>query len=227
MKCQQCGKNLTKYQIGKKNKYCSQQCDIDRRKTKVVNNFSEMSDETAYWAGFFYGDGYITKNEKEARITLAKKDYDHLVKCSMFIFGTNKVLRYNRYDILQVSDKNVCENLFRFGVVNKKTYHSLPIIPIGYEKHFIRGYFDADGWYSKQTYTHKNGKVAYEKVCLGLCAYLKDVLIMINSLLPVSGTISKKKNQELYELRWQSRAKIAEIREYINGPIRLERKWSK
>lgn len=226
MKCQQCGKELTKYQTQKKNKFCSQQCDIDRRKKKIINDFSKINEDSCYWAGFFYGDGYINKKNTEARLCLSLRDEEHLVKCSHFIFGGDYVLRYKDKAILQISDANVCKNLNNFGVINKKTYLSEPIIPDGFEKHFIRGYFDADGWYSKNVYTRTDGK-PYEKVSLGMCAFLEAPLITMNSLLPVPGTLRKMKNRQIYELRWQRRADIVQIREYIDGKTKLTRKWNK
>ena len=93
MKCSFCSKHLSKIQICKKNKFCSNDCCISSRKRKILNNFSLDNEETYYWAGFLFGDGSVDNNYK-IQICLSIKDMNHLVKLSNFVFGKNFVKSY-------------------------------------------------------------------------------------------------------------------------------------
>lgn len=72
---------------------------------------------------------------------------------------------------------------------------------------------------------HMRNLNLYDKTILGICSYLPENLELINSHLPLQGFISKKKSQELYELRWQSKSNIKEIRKFLSGTPKLDRKW--
>jgi len=203
--------------------YCSFECSVLHKRKKLAVDLNKETPELCYWMGFLFGDGSIDVNNK-LQICLSSKDIDILTQLSVFLFGKDCVNRYNDRCHLQYSSPEIRKPLSRYGIIPNKTKKSVLTLPERYKSDFIRGYFDADGWYSNKKYKHKNGKF-YSKYVWGICSYLPENLEVVNRELPIQGRITKKKKQELYELRFQSKKDIEEIRNYLNGTPNLKRKW--
>lgn len=205
------------------NIFCSKVCDINYKKRKVINDFSILTEESSYFAGFIFGDGCVVKNKLIVNLSINKiENLKLLKKMSYYIHGKNYVNTYKRLYSLVVTDQNIVNNLNKFGIIPHKTYNGTLILPQKYENDFIRGYFDADGWIS--IFKDKYG---YKRQNFGICSYHSTNLEIINDLLPHKLTISKKKSQHLYELRCSKLNKIKDICVYLNGKTRLESKWKK
>lgn len=122
------------------------------------SNFFETIDTPAkaYWLGFLYADGYISK-ENTIRINLKKDDEQHLNKFMQAIEYTNGKIKYSTKTVddkayyqayVGIRDSKMKKDLADKGCVNNKSL----IITFPYDKmptslysHFIRGYFDGDG----------------------------------------------------------------------------------
>lgn len=222
IKCLNCSTVFLRHK-SRKAKYCSPKCAVEHRRRKIINDFSVETPESCYWAGFIFGDGCLNKNK--VQICLSIKDIDHLRSFSNFVFGTDYVGKYDDRCHIQINNPEISQNLRRYGISENKTIYSELILPDEYSSDFIRGYFDADGWVSVNRYCHKNGKT-YDKLCIGICSYLEKNLKIVSELLPKC-YISKKNNQELFEIRSQSKNVICDIANKLNGYPRLERKWKK
>ena len=114
------------------------------------------SADKAYWLGFLYADGYISKNG-EIRINLMKEDEQHLYKFLAAIDAINNTIKYSRkltetkiYEqaYCNLRDIKMVNDLADKGCVNNKSL----ILKFPYNKlrsdlysHFIRGYIDGDG----------------------------------------------------------------------------------
>ena len=124
------------------------------RKYKVNENyFDVLNENSSYWLGFLYADGYVRmKDGKSGELKLKLKDTDkehickflndiesnHPIKC-----GTD-----NNSNFCQVSvnSNTMVKRLFELGCDNKKTFKiRLPDLPLNLMNHFVRGYFDGDG----------------------------------------------------------------------------------
>lgn len=209
-----------------KKEFYSHRSDTRRCKTcKFFQNghvepkkdFSILNRDLSYIAGFMFGDG-SSDGKSSIRIGLARKkvNYKLLEKIRNVLFYTNNstdIKQYGELFHLVIYSKKIVENLKKFGIDKNKTYDNILKLPKGIESDFIRGYFDADGWISIRK--NKQGNKIYRSYSLGLCSYLEENLIKVNNLLPVKGKISKKTNQELYELRWYSVENIIKIRDFL------------
>ena len=113
------------------------------------------SEEKAYWLGFLYADGNVSKTNR-VRLSLAKEDYEIVEKFSNFIFETNRIKNYKRPEhketsqdlvYVDVCNKHISFKLKELGCPPKKTF--LLKFPEWLDdqlySHFIRGYFDGDG----------------------------------------------------------------------------------
>ena len=155
--------------------------DFKRNKGNNPNHsfFKEISTEIqAYLLGFFAGDGHIEKRKDYdsycLKVSLNKKD-----RYILELF--NKYIGNNQYNIselksgllsISITSKSIGEDLYNLGYDNRKTYTSkkIPSIPKELIRHFIRGYFDADGCISKYT--------------ISFASYNKELLLNIIQVLP-------------------------------------------
>ena len=162
-----------------KDKYCSGEINMVLRKlgitrpngiqAKINHDYFENidSEHKAYWLGFIYADGSITKKAYEKgsytyrlRMELMFEDKYILgqmaldlesdLKPKEYYNDTSSFEGYNKPKhtaYIMFSSKKMGEDLVKLGVVPNKTLilKSLPSIPDNLMKHFIRGYFDGDG----------------------------------------------------------------------------------
>lgn len=121
----------------------------------VLTQFHTIdTEEKAYWLGFLYADGSVGSKEDKVELGLAEKDYHHLEKFKDFIGLPNKIsyresTKSYRYSFRSKSCK---QDLINQGCVPKKSlilkFPTKEQVPRELIRHFIRGYFDGDGWFS-------------------------------------------------------------------------------
>lgn len=128
---------------------------IEMRSRGKQSNFNEEYFDTiddehkAYWLGFIYADGNLTKNR--LRVEVQSKDIEIVNNLREDLNSTNKFIickneKKNNFAIGFCSNK-MADDLKKHGVVENKTFKlkSIPNIPQHLIRHFIRGYFDGDG----------------------------------------------------------------------------------
>ena len=112
------------------------------------------SEEKAYWLGFIYADGWITK-DGTLGIELKQDDFSHLEKFKKCLeleaevkfytkqstFGEQKTAR-----ISTTCKKTFIPHLLKhFGSLDKTNFGKLPKLPEPLMQHCLRGFFDGDG----------------------------------------------------------------------------------
>lgn len=134
-------------------------------------NFFEKIDNEykAYWLGFMYADGCILKQdnrgygEQEFKIQIAKEDLQLLEKFKQDIKSTypiredkskNEKNPNHQIQVIQsLRSQKTVDDLKKLGCVENKslilTFPSEQQVPKELQKHFIRGYFDGDGFISE------------------------------------------------------------------------------
>ena len=144
--------------------------DKDRGNINIFENIN--SEESAYWLGFIYADGYIIVSESgrnfELGIELSTVDIDHLNKFNSIFNNYYKVKtrirsmdklttlsknhelgRFNTMCNIRIYSKKLVEDLVKNGIVQNKTYSN--IFPRVEDEelffHFLRGFIDGDGSY--------------------------------------------------------------------------------
>lgn len=163
------------------------------------------TEDKAYWLGFIYADGFITKRKKGMGqnvlgITLHEKEPLELF-CSHI--QTNKPVRkyYHKsefskedtveYKIAIISNK-VVSDIEKWGVVERKTFElsTIPNISGDLIPHFIRGYFDGDGsvFINKQRGGYGGNKIYYYNILgINICGTfnfltsIKEKFLFLNS----------------------------------------------
>lgn len=122
------------------------------------------TEEKAYWLGFLYADGYVSKNSNSVELSLKGSDIKHLEKFNTFIGNkipvklgistcNGKIFSRCRCN---VANKHFHNRLIELGCVPQKSlilrFPSLTIFSsVSLIRHFVRGYVDGDGSLSYTT----------------------------------------------------------------------------
>ena len=136
----------------------SNNIEIKRKHSKINENYFEdpNTEKAAYWAGFIAADGYIyNKNKGNSQssltIELSNKDKDHLIKLGNDI--NKNVTNYDKHNSckLRITSNKICKDLEKYNIYKNKslTLKFPENINIENIHHFIRGYFDGDGCFTK------------------------------------------------------------------------------
>lgn len=132
---------------------------IAKRKYSLNEKFFETidSEDKAYFLGFIYADGWISKNVMG--IELSEQDL-HILESFKKCLETEKPLIFrqarkethqNQYT-LKVSSDKIVDDLKKIGVSENKTHNlnfNLDYFKNDVIRHFIRGVFDGDGTINK------------------------------------------------------------------------------
>lgn len=199
----------------------------NRRCELNENIFNSINDESAYWLGFIWGDGSV--NDRTLRVKLAIKDIDHLMKLKTFLGSSHKIQHYPETGLegavaLDISNQHLVDCLKRFNILPNKTYdHDFNFndLPDLYLSDFWRGFFDADGCFSKQgNYGHR----------LHLCSYRKPILNKWQAWVkPLGVNRPIKLMNNSYEMSIYKKEHIRNVLEaihmYTPNKIKLSRKY--
>ncbi len=135
----------------------NRQYHCDRNYFRMID-----SEEKAYWLGFIYGDGYITHptgnsiDSLRFGMSIMNDDINHLEKFKKAIHSDAPIHTYSvsegykigtKYCRIIIGDDEFTRNLVLHGVVEQKSNIMNPPIgvPEELERHFIRGFMDANG----------------------------------------------------------------------------------
>ena len=225
------------------NKGISVRSQRDSRLTYKYNEdyFSNIdTEEKAYWLGFIYADGFITKKTNGSHvfgITLAEREpLDKLNKCmdsNKPIGVYKKASSYSNKSVeykLAFTSNKLVSDLEKWGCVERKTFKlKFPdfledsLIP-----HFIRGYFDGDG--SVFYHIQKTLKKEYLMLGVTICG-IKSFLIDLEKHINESNTIykDKRKTTDCYSIKLNSNIRALKLYHYLykDATMYLSRKKEK
>lgn len=190
------------------------------------------TEEKAYWLGFMYADGNISKNENKIEMNLSICDLNHLNKFKYFLKSKAKtrIAVNHGFQICRFSvrNKHLWTALNNKGCVpTKSLILTFPSENIFENKmliyDFIRGYFDGDG--SLGIYFGKNGRRFQLSFC-GTEAFLKGV----ENFLGIKGCLYNNScnayTSKAYSLMYNSwKARVISRLLYSNATTYLERKY--
>lgn len=218
------------------------------RKTNFNTHIFDSIDteEKAYWLGFLWADGcVITHTEGKynyaIELGLSIKDYDHLEKFCDFISLSrdkikikdekkhtfkNKVINSGKICRIQISNKHLWNVLNNYGCYPNKTHNeifpdskifsSIDLIP-----HFLRGFFDGDGWIYLD-----NRKYLVAGVC-GQEQFLNEILKCLPEHLRTISVYSQSDTEVIKTIKW-AHLKAQDFINYLynNSTIHLTRKFN-
>lgn len=212
--------------------------DNNSYKSKKVDTYffdSIDTEEKAYWLGFIYADGSISK--KCLNIKLCYEDIDHLRKFKESIKSEHKILEIEtntpykdnyKYCSISIVNDHLVNSLNNNGVLYRKSkilvFPTTQQVPKNLLSHFIRGYFDGDGSVYEYSKTHK-GNVSFT----GTENFLNGILNTFKSFLKTKTYVRKYKNKDIYDLKFGGMNIFYSIYLYLykDATIYLDRKKNK
>ena len=201
-----------------------------RQCTLNENYFQELdSKDKAYFLGFIYADGFITKPSHGQNILgLTLAEIEPIDKFKKYIQTNKKVGYYKKtssysnksyeYKLALNSDKLVSD-IEKLGVVERKTLTlTFPNLREDLIPHFIRGYFDGDG----SVFLHKDSREEYsynEYLGINICG-TKEFLIALTKHLPFleEGQCvykEKRRKTNCWNLKMTSNIRSLELYHYM------------
>ena len=148
----------------------------------VLNNFEKIdTEEKAYWLGFLYADGCVGSKEDKVELSLSEKDLHHIEKFKEFMNINNKICYREKTKAYRFSFRSQkCKfDLIRQGCFPKKSlilkFPTEEQVPKNLMKHFIRGYFDGDGWFSNTGSCFQVGLIGTQDFLEGLLKIFSEL----------------------------------------------------
>jgi len=182
--------------------------------------FDKIDDEeTSYWLGFLYADGYTEK--KGLRLSLGKRDIEQLKRFRTFMKSNHIFYSRPRSYDLGIWSESLSKKMLALGIVPRRgKFHSLtkPQIPKNLQRHFIRGYIDGDGCIAKDE----------RVIILGKKDILTWIMDIFHNELGINRTKFRKR-RGTYEISFGGREQAWKIIEflYVDATIFMERKLEK
>jgi len=170
--------------------------------------FSEWTNDMAYVMGFIAADGCVLDNSRSGNpsvieIGLAVKDFDHLNAIRDIICKDLIVKKREKSVRLCICSKKMATDLIEIGITQRKsTTLKFPQIPKQYVRHFIRGYFDGDG-YIRVSKTKRFGH-SYKNLEVSMLG-TKDFLYSIREIFSkiYGKEVGSIRNQEKWYNAWR------------------------
>ncbi len=217
---------------------------IKKTKNNVSSNLQILLNnnlESLYWIGFIMADGTIDLKRGRLKISVDKKDAEHLFKFKSYIECENLVKNYSQSknafgigDLSEISlyNKNVIEKISeKFNLKPKKTYNPpdckiFEQFEINQILSLIIGYIDGDGC----IYKNKNGNidikiVSHESWIFVFEFWQKCIEKKFKTKIP----FSKINKSKISQKKFSKKQIIFELKKFVeenNLPV-LERKWNK
>jgi intein-encoded DNA endonuclease-like protein len=237
------------FSVGKiklKNFFIANDIPYQKKKRYLCDDdfFSRNTEDSFYWAGFIAADGNVSK-DNDICIKLKSEDYLHLQKFKNAIksdtiisFTQNKqsnILINNKIRTIKAGEsaririrsKKMAFSLEKFNIVpNKTKIYDIPnwILEHKLFPHFLRGYFDGDGYFIKVQPTNT------QHIRWGICGNfspLEKILKILLNKCKITGRPQFKKHGNIYKLDFQKQEDVLEIINFIykNATIFLNRKF--
>lgn len=214
-------------------------CTMGLKKNRQFNKrlFENIDNpDKAYWIGFIYADGYITK-AGELGIELQYSDSGHLEKLNTLIGGVHKITRrkreqkFNGYEYtsdlasFRVFSVDIVKDLHNNGIDFNKTKSSVyPKVDDDLFFDFVRGFLGGDGC----IYVNDKNKitVSFTNSNSEFLEYLSE---KIYNLIGIKGSIYKEKEYK-YRLQYFKQSEIDTLLDKLYKDevcCKLERKYNK
>lgn len=208
--------------------------------TRDSNFFEKIDNEIkAYFLGFMYADGYV--NNKGLKISLQEQDVDILNRFKKeikfdgnlyFLERSKKNPNWKNVYTLSIYDRKIAQDLINKGCIQNKTFKIEFPTFISHDliRHFIRGYFDGDGYvgyrFYKDKYLYIQSKfVSTENFC-------DEVIKLAKSELGINGykeTRHPERNHNIRQLSFSGNKQSLKFLDWIyeKSSISLNRKYKK
>ena len=201
------------------------------------------SEESAYILGLIFSDGCVS--EKRALTAIIQKDFKILNIIKNIVGGSNGLVKSSSSDgVYQLNfySRKLARNIIKFGIGEsrgrkKESYVDINSIDDNLKRHFVRGFFDGDGFFTIQ---NRSVVIGFSLVNKKFLEDLKSYLEMNGlkngniSLVRKAGSKCKIKgksyitNYDTYSLRFSNKESVKAFSKliYENSNLKLDRKFN-
>ena len=177
-------------------------------KKNVLHNFEKIdTEEKAYWLGFLYADGNVSKSEDKIELSLAEVDLKHIQKFKEFMGIENKICYREQQKAYRISfrSQSCKQDLIDKGCVPAKSlilkFPNEEQVPKELIRHFIRGYFDGDGWFTNTEKCFQTGIIGTKEFIEGTFKYLEENNIKTTCKIFNKGNVFKYNLNSYYDVK--------------------------
>lgn len=147
------------------------------------------TEEKAYILGFLYADGYNCEKRGQVNVTLHERDEDILIKMNSLISPDRPLYKIKTdkaiHKRMTFNSKKMCQRLSELGCHQAKSltikFPTNKQVPRHLIRHFVRGYFDGDGYlgikWKTVSYVCKPSIIASTSFCQAIHSLLKEMKI--------------------------------------------------
>jgi hypothetical protein len=178
---------------------------IGRRRYKHFNErfFDVIDNESnAYFLGFLFADGSISRNRNSIRVEISEIDKHILQSFSIIIYSAEYIryldntkykcrsLHKTKSAIFEINSAHMKQSLIKLGCVpNKSLILEWPtwLLDPNLQRHFIRGYIDGDGSISASANGCKQGTMEYS---VSITSTINMCQGILNVILEQTGIVS-------------------------------------
>lgn len=219
--------------------------EINRKHSVNENYFADIDTEKqAYWLGFIWADGSITKTAKRCsgpnRFTVSQKiaEIQHITSFAKEIDSNTRIIIHEpmpdkKIASLVINSRPFCINLEKLGYGTKAVRIHIPNIQKDLIKHFIRGYFDGDGCLSLYEQHVKKWTIHRQEFSItGNPTLIAEIQAVLNQETSVSEIIkpkSYKRTTSVISLRYGKKSDIDALFHYLydDATVCLKSKYEK
>ncbi len=181
--------------------------------------------DKAYWLGFLYADGSVSKTTNLIELSLKESDLNHIKKFKAFIQLDNKIQYKEKYKAYKFAFncKKMKQDLIKQGCVPQKTFllkfPTQEQVPDQLMPDFMRGYLEGDGCIC----TTKNAFVDF----VGTFHLVANAVEYFN--LPKNKIQPLHHSEYIFQYRTSHKGAINEFLDllYVNADTYLDRKYLK
>jgi len=194
------------------------------------------SQDKAYFLGFLYADGCNKRPRNIVTLILKEDDREILEQLNKLIFPDKELIfekdyrnnHSNKYGI-RISNKHISLKLEELGIVKAKT-HKI-VFPLWLSKdlypHFIRGYFDGDGYIG--TITNSKGHFKDKVSIVGTELFVNSLINIFKEELNINCSIETRhpeRNHNIRTITISGRLQVIKLMDYLynNSNLKLKRK---
>lgn len=187
------------------------------------------SEGKAYWLGFLFADGSLEHIESEWRwrlkVNIGLRDVGHLLKLKKAIGAEQPIRGYvNNAVSLTIVSRRLVETLSHYIPFAPKTNPQLPNLPNDLFRHFVRGYFDGDGfiWQGRRK---RDGGLLVEAGIVGPHDFLVALARVVCQQTGVKDK-APRRNGSIYTVSWSSVSDFRVLCRYLydDSTVSLDRK---
>lgn len=207
-----------------------------RASRKIIFNynfFNELTDKTAYWAGFLMADGCLQdviwrgRRSNRLQLGLAEMDKDHIFRfcddigCDKNFIHYVKTIKGQNQLKVSLSYNGISDSLLKWGIIPNKTYNYVePKIPDELIPHYLRGWFDGDGNITKSRFRITGNKFALK--------WYAESLVRLGFDRKISFEKLSNENQVWSRLYTDGKESLQNILSIIksNEELKLKRKYN-